>query len=72
MTKILPLICEYIRQIILSSYLLLVVEVMVCLLAALHVQLSISMGSGSPHNVSWYHWVMPSRLYSTAGQWSHI
>jgi len=32
---------------------------MVCLLAAPWVQLSVSAGSGWPHNVLRYHWLMP-------------
>jgi len=32
---------------------------MVCLLAAPWVQLSVSAGNEWPHNVLWYHWLMP-------------
>jgi len=32
---------------------------MVCLLAALWVQLSVSAGNGWPHNALWHHWLMP-------------
>ena len=35
------------------------IGVVVCLLAAPQVQLFVSVGSGWPHDVLWYHWLMP-------------
>jgi len=35
------------------------IEAMVCLLAALWVQLSVSAGSGWPHNALQHYWLMP-------------